>query len=68
MIYTAFCQQTNGRGTIWISTVEASSLEEAIETAREECAADWEYETGHVHVLGIAEGNVNLAYWQDIDA
>lgn len=64
--YTVFCQESSGRGTIWVSSVEANTYEEAISTGRAECASDWGYETRNVHVLGVAEGSVHLVYWDDI--
>lgn len=36
--FTAFCQQANGRGTVWIQAVEAETLEDAIPTAINDCA------------------------------
>lgn len=65
--YTAFCQQTDGKGTIWVSTVEATDVDEAIELAIRECADDWWYDPQDVHCLGIAEGGVNILYWEDIE-
>jgi len=65
--YTAFCQESDGTGTIWIDTVEADSLDEAITEARESCADAWGYESDQVHVLGILEGDVNVLFWSDID-
>ena len=66
--YTAFCQQTDGKGTIWVSTFDAPSVEEAIELAINECALDWEDLPANVHCLGIAEGDVNILHWEDIEA
>jgi hypothetical protein len=40
--YTAFCLHTDGRGTTWIAAVDASSIEEAQETAKAACADDWD--------------------------
>lgn len=65
MTYTAFCQETNGTGTIWISAVEAENLEDAITNARKGCAADWNFPIDKVHVLGIAAGDVTIEYWED---
>lgn len=66
-IYTAFCQQPNGRGTIWINNVEADSLEQATVLACEDCACDWACEPEEVHCLGIAEGDVTILYWDDVE-
>lgn len=66
--YTAFCQQDNGRGTVWIGTVEAVDQEQAIDAARDQCAIDWEWDPERVHCLGLALGGVTILYWDDIDA
>lgn len=66
-IYTAFCQQASGGGTIWIETVEAPDQDSAIELARTTCASEWGYDREDVHVLGLALGNVNILMWDDID-
>ncbi|MGK0547891.1 hypothetical protein ACSEE7_20585 [Halomonas cupida] len=46
--YTAFCQESNGTGTIWISSIEVDAQEDrdkelakAEEQAKYECACDW---------------------------
>ena len=65
--YTAFCQQTDGRGTIWISDVEASSISEAAQNARDLCATEWGYEFHDVHCLGLAEGDINIVHWEDLN-
>ena len=63
--YTAFCQEAGGGGTTWIDTVEADNIDEACDIARANCAADWSVEEVFVHVLGLAEGNVNILHWND---
>ncbi|MCD1651801.1 hypothetical protein K8090_12850 [Halomonas meridiana] len=47
--YTAFCQESNGTGTVWISSIEVDAQEDqdkelvaAEEQARYECARDWD--------------------------
>ena len=66
--FTAFCQDLDGSGTVWIASFEAPNLAAAKQLAREKCAADWGYEDpDHVHVLGIAKGNVNILHWEDIE-
>ena len=67
MIYTAFCQEVTGNGTIWISTVEAADVESATVAARESCAADWDYDVADVHCLGLAQGAVQIAHWEDLN-
>lgn len=63
--FTGFCQQSNGKGTVWIGSFE-STRELAIETARGLCAEVWGYDRDAIHVLGIAEGDVNILHWEDI--
>ncbi len=53
---TAFCQGEGWDGTIWIDTVEASTIDEARELARGNCAEDWGYDP---------EGDVTIADWED---
>ena len=66
-IYTAFCQNANGKGTIWINPVEADSVEEAISEAQAACANDWGDALEDVHVLGIASGDVKIEHWEDLN-
>lgn len=66
--YTAFCQEITGRGTIWIQTVDAKDPEQAQEEAKVQCAEAWDMEPDAVHCLGIAEGDVNILIWEDIDS
>lgn len=66
MIFTAFCQEASGEGTIWIDTVEADSADAAKDEARTKCAESWGYDPLCIHVLGIAEGEVKIAFWEDI--
>jgi hypothetical protein len=64
--YTAFCQQTNGKGTIWVSTVKAMDGDAAIDVARADCAAEWGFAIEDVHVLGIAAGDVEILLWDNL--
>lgn len=65
--FTAFCQEADGSGTIWISTVEVEddNVLTAISLAREACAEDWDYDPEDIHVLGIARGDVEICHWVD---
>lgn len=65
--YTAFCQEDDGRGTIWIATVQARTVASAIKKARRDCAADWGYAVDRVHCLGLAEGDCKIVHWEDLD-
>ena len=65
--FTVFCtEQSRWRdGTIWISSVEAGTQQEAATLGRACCANDWGLRQAEVRVLGIAEGNVNILEWSD---
>lgn len=67
--FTAFCQQTNGEGTIWIGQVEmeGDDLAEAAEAAIKACAEDWDYDEDDVRCLGLAVGSVDIVYWDDLN-
>lgn len=65
--YTAFCQAASGQGTIWIDFMEAESVDAAILAAIEACAHDWDCSEDLVHCLGIAEGDVNILVWNDLN-
>ena len=64
--YTVFCCQSDGRGTVWISSVQAESVEEAEQLGRTECALDWGWDEDDVHTLGVICGPANVAIWNDI--
>ena len=64
-IFTVFCQEAAGSGTTWIDSIEAATKEEAADTAVVRCANDWEYSPADVRVLGIAEGDIKILYWED---
>lgn len=63
--FTAFCQHTDGRGTMWIAAVEADDVEQAMVAAETNCAFDWDCTTDEIHVVGIAAGDVNILRWED---
>lgn len=62
-----FCQQANGKVTTWIGAIDsAETLEEAMRLGREKCAEAWGREDiEEIHVMGVAEGDVNILYWED---
>lgn len=69
--YTAFCQQSDGCGTIWIDTVEVpAGTENPIRDARERaiaaCSFDWNYDPASVHCLGLVLGDATVCYWDDL--
>lgn len=65
MIYTAWCRDADGTGTVWICQIDAEDVDGAIQKAREECAADWEYPVEAVECIGLAEGHVKILHWED---
>lgn len=65
--FTAWVQAADGEGTIWISAVEAETVEQAKQVALDACCADWgEFGPDDLHVLGIARGDVCIEFWEDI--
>ena len=67
--FTVFCQDKSGTGTIWIDSVATDSFDcmEAVQAGREMCADAWECDPDDVHVLGVAVGDVDIAFWDDIE-
>jgi hypothetical protein len=63
--WTVFCQEESGEGTIWIEAVEAIKAEHAKTVGRQECAEQWGYPEDTIHVLGVAKGDINIAFWED---
>jgi len=64
--YTVWCRGSDGRGTIWIESVEATSPDAAKEAGRARCMEDWgEDDPAEVQVLGLAEGGVHILEWDD---
>jgi hypothetical protein len=66
--FTAWCCQAGGGGTIHISSFEATDLDHAIQTGMQTCMEDWQEENpANIHLLGIAQGDVEILYWKDPD-
>lgn len=69
--YTVFCRDSDGTGTTWIQAVEAADQEEAKIVGVNLCASDRGYEPDddgelNITVIGVAEGEVNVLFWEDI--
>jgi hypothetical protein len=64
-IYTAFCQEANGTGTIWVDSVRAKTQEKAGITAIRRCADAWKLEPDQVVLLGLIKGNPPVKMWDD---
>lgn len=65
--FTVFCRSADNMGTTWIGTVKASSIEEAAGAGREQCAKDWLYDEENVVAIGVAAGDVQILYWEDME-
>lgn len=68
---TAFCCMVGGGGTTWIQSLEVAryaTLPDIELAARQDCAEAWECEVSDVHCLGLAEGDVDILCWEDINA
>jgi hypothetical protein len=63
--FTAFCQEADGTGTIWIQQVKAETIADAVAAARRDCAEDWGFDVEHVHCLGLALGDCQIVHWED---
>lgn len=65
--FTVFCSEADGQGTMWIDTVEANLPTEAMDLGLAKCLENWgdEYGPDDVVVRGVAEGSVNILYWED---
>ena len=62
--YTAFViDTTTNTATTWIYSVDAATEEEAVALAEAACAYDWEYDVENVLCIGLAAGDVDIAYW-----
>lgn len=75
--YTVFCKESDNTGTSWIGFVLAESLELAKSGGLEQCCNDWNgfdhlfdedsiYTPDNVSVIGVAEGDVNILFWEDL--
>lgn len=64
--FTAFCQEADGTGTIWIQQVKAETIADATAAARRDCAENWGFDVDQVHCLGLAQGDCRIVHWQDL--
>jgi hypothetical protein len=64
--YTVFCVNPGDPKTIWINAVCAATLRGAIKEGLRQCASDWSCSARSIHVLGVAEGDVNILHWDDL--
>lgn len=66
MPYTVLCQQSDGRGTVYIETVLAKNSAEAQSIALNNCAVSWGWSQDDIRILGIIDGPAPL-FWEDCD-
>lgn len=67
--YTVWAIEKSGLGTMWISTIRvpADAAEVGITTAaRAACAADWGWDPDDIHILGAAQGDTTINFWNDL--
>lgn len=67
MIYTVFCQEKSGRGTVWIESFEATDIDDAKALGAAKCSFDWNFDPQGIHVLGVAAGDVEILHWEDLN-
>lgn len=67
MIYTVFCSQSNGEGTMWIGnvTTSATDLASIRDMACNQCAIDWDTDADDIVCVGVIEGNAKVLSWED---
>ncbi len=70
--YSVFIREANDTGTTFITSVEAADVEEAKELALTECSECWgtreePWDRDDLRVLGVAEGDVQIIEWDDLD-
>lgn len=63
--YTVFCEAPDDRTTTFITCVQATSVTHAKFVGQSSCAEHWSLPVDDVCVLGVAEGDVNILYWDD---
>jgi hypothetical protein len=73
-LFTVFCQETGGKGTIHIVCARAADLEAAILAGKQGCIDDWSsgfpkgespWTAETVHCLGVAAGDAEILHWED---
>ena len=64
--FTVFCTDEE-KGTIWIQTVEVKdhNAQDAAIAGRRLCADAWCCQESSVKVLGVADGEIEIAMWSD---
>lgn len=68
LVFTLFCRDANDQhATTFVTSLEATSVDEAKDLAAEECADAWAQEIDTIKVIGVARGDVSLVEWVDDD-
>lgn len=70
--FTVFVRQSNNLGTTWIGCVDAEDINEAADLGLGECVHEWssdnrQFSEDDLRVIGIAEGDVKILSWDDIE-
>ena len=65
--FTVWCRESNNTGTTWIDNVDATDVEDAKVKAVEKCAQDWQQDSDGITCIGVAEGDVKILDWDDIE-
>ena len=64
-LFTVFCRESNGTGTMWIQAVRAQDTDAAKSKGLALCASDWGYEEADIAVVGVAKGRAIILDWDD---
>lgn len=64
-LFTVFCREPNGTGTMWIQAVHAQDIDAAKSKGLALCASDWEYDEADIVVVGVAKGRATILDWDD---
>lgn len=67
-MFTVFIRQSNNQGTTYITSSDATNIEDAKTDALAQCMEDWDVEDeDHIVVIGVAEGDVKILEWDDLE-
>ena len=69
--FTVFVRQFDNMGTTHVDCYEAESAEDAKKQAIAQAISDWGsdiFTEDHLHILGVAAGDVELIEWDDLGA
>lgn len=64
--YTVFVRSSDDKGTTFIQSILAKDVDDAMVVGAKACAEAWETDVANVKCVGVADGDVTIAFWQDI--